>query len=347
VQRELPWRLLADVAYVGNTTRNAFAVNAGQSYTNQLNDPDPRLVANPTPSMIDPTTGNVLPTNLIRPNYPGRGAVTQRVFLDELYRNYHAIQFEIRRRLANGFAWAANYTGSITEQYQGYDWYRTAEQNEKRNTHNNGGRPHNAKFTYNWMIPGPSRFLGNNVIVKAALDDWQFSGITTVLGGTWSNFSCANGLCFTGSPSANALTGGLGGMRPIIVCNPNLPRSERTFDRQYKTECVRPPGPMTDAADTLYQGTGVGQGQEDARMGLGYINHDITMMKNFKLGGGRNLQVRAEAYNVFNTTQFLNVNTQPTFDFATGVQTNPAFGSISGVRANSNRVLQLGVRLMF
>ena len=47
VQRELPWRLLADVAYVGNTVRNAFAVNAGQSYTNQLNDPDPRLVANP------------------------------------------------------------------------------------------------------------------------------------------------------------------------------------------------------------------------------------------------------------------------------------------------------------
>ena len=103
VQRELPWRLLADVAYVGNTTRNAFAVNAGQSYTNQLNDPDPRLVANPTPSMIDPTTGNVLPTNLIRPNYPGRGAITERVFLDELYRNYNAIQVEVRRRLAEGW----------------------------------------------------------------------------------------------------------------------------------------------------------------------------------------------------------------------------------------------------
>ena len=57
VQRELPWRLLADVAYVGNTVRNAWAVNAGQSYTNQLNDPDPRLVARPTPNMIDRTTG--------------------------------------------------------------------------------------------------------------------------------------------------------------------------------------------------------------------------------------------------------------------------------------------------
>ena len=118
VQRELPWRLLADVAYVGNTVRNAFAVNAGQSYTNQLNDPDPRLLANPTPDMIDPTTGNVLPTNLIRPNYPGRGGITQRVFLDELYRNYNAIQMEVRRRLANGLAWAVNYTGSVTKQYQ-------------------------------------------------------------------------------------------------------------------------------------------------------------------------------------------------------------------------------------
>ena len=45
---------------------------------------------------------------------------------------------------------------------------------------------------------------------------------------------------------------------------------------------------------------------------------------------------------MFNTTQYQGVNTAATFDFATGVQTNPAFGSVSGVRANSNRVIQLG-----
>ena len=82
-------------------------------------------------------------------------------------------------------------------------------------------------------------------------------------------------------------------------------------------------------------------------MGLGYINTDLTMLKNFSMGGRRTLQVRAEMYNAFNSTQYQGVNTQPTFDFATGQQTNPAFGSISGVRANSNRVIQLGVRLMF
>jgi hypothetical protein len=344
LQRELPWRMLADVAYVGNTVRNAFAVNAGQSYTKQMNDPDPRLVANPPASMIDRTTGNVLPTNFIRPNYPGRGAITQRVFRDDMYRNYNAIQFEVRRRLSNGFAWAANYTGSVTKQYAAFDWFRTPEENERRNSHKNGSRPHNAKITYNLMVPGASRFLGHNPIAKGVFDGWQLSGITTLLGGTWSNFTYS----FTGAaPNATTLTGGLGGSRVIIVCDPNLPRGERTFDRQYRTECVRPPGPLTDANDTLYQGTGTGAGQEDARMGLGYINHDMTLMKNFALGHGRILQVRAEGYNVFNTTQYQGVNTAATFDFATGAQTNPAFGSISGVRANSNRVIQLGVRLTF
>jgi hypothetical protein len=344
MQHELPWRLLADVAYVGNTVRNAFAVNAGQSYTNQLNDPDPRLLANPTPDMIDRTTGNVLPTNLIRPNYPGRAGITQRIFLDELYRNYNAVQVEVRRRLYSGLAFAVNYTGSITKQFTGYDWYRSETENRNRNSHKNGSRPHNLKVTYNWMLPGASRFMGNNIVAKGVFDGWQLSGISTFLSGTWSNF----GYNFSGAaPNATTLTGGLGGSRAVIVCDPNLPRSERTFERQYRTECVRPPGPLTDPNDTLFQGTGVGAGQEDARMSLGYINHDMTLLKNFNLGNGRNLQVRAEAYNVFNTTQYQGVNTTATFDFATGVQTNPAFGAISGVRANSNRVIQFGVRLMF
>jgi hypothetical protein len=91
----------------------------------------------------------------------------------------------------------------------------------------------------------------------------------------------------------------------------------------------------------------VGAGQEDARMGLGYINHDLTLMKNFGIGNGRNVQVRAEFYNAFNTSQYQGVNTTATFDFVTLEQTNPAFGSISGVRANSNRVIQLGVRFTF
>ena len=182
VQRELPWRLLADVAYVGDTTRNAFAVNAGQSYTNQLNDPDPRLLANPTPYMIDRTTGNVLPTNLIRPNYPGRGAVTQRVFLDELYRNYNAIQFEVRRRLSQRFR-------------LGRELYRFGHQavHGLRLVSNAGGerspepaqeRQPAAQREDHLQLddPGTSRSLGNNPVAKggarrlAAVGDHDSAG---------------------------------------------------------------------------------------------------------------------------------------------------------------------------
>ena len=192
-----------------------------------------------------------------------------------------------------------------------------------------------------------SRFVSNSQRIAPSVVEYtrnapSFDPEKTAPGITVTAADCA-----ALQPRPVPQTGGLGGSRVVIVCDPNLPRSERTFERQYRTECVRPPGPMTNAADTLYQGTGVGKGTEDARMGLGYINHDMTLMKNFSIGNGRVVQVRAEGYNVFNTTQYQGVNTTATFDFATGVQTNPAFGAISGVRANSNRVIQLGVRLTF
>ena len=257
VQRELPWRLLADVAYVGNTVRNAFAVNNGQSYTNQLNDPLPQLVANPTPDMIDRTTGNVLPTNFIRPNYPGRGGISERVFLDDMYRNYHAIQFEVRRRLANGFAWAANYTGSVTTQYQNYDWFRDAEDNESRNSHKNGSRPHNAKITYNWMIPGLSRYMDDNVIAKGVFDGWQLSGITTLLGEPGRTSPTTS----PGRAEQRRLDG-----RPRRVARDHRLRPEPAARRAdvrtpvpYRMRSAA--RPATDPNDTLYQGTGVGEGR--------------------------------------------------------------------------------------
>ena len=33
------------------------------------------------------------------------------------------------------------------------------------------------------MLPGVSRFMGDNVIAKGVLDGWQLSGITTMLSG--------------------------------------------------------------------------------------------------------------------------------------------------------------------
>jgi hypothetical protein len=57
------------------------------------------------------------------------------------------------------------------------------------------------------------------------------------------------------------------------------------------------------------------------------------------------LQFRAEAYNVFNHTQFSDVDTTAKFNTATGAQTSASFGHLNAARAN--RRMQLALRLSF
>ena len=231
VQRELPWRMLADVAYVGNTVRNAFAVNAGQSYTNQLNDPDP-TTGRQSDAGHDRSDDRQRAADQLHPSQlPGRGAITQRVFLDEMHRNYNAIQFEVRRRLRTASPGPRTTPGRSprsTPRMTGSGPPRTTKPGTPTRT---GSRPHNPKITYNWMIPGAEPVHGQQR---------HCQGRSSTAGSCRGSRPCwaAPGRTSPTTsparrPTPRHLTGGLGGSRPIIVCDPNLPRSERTFERQY------------------------------------------------------------------------------------------------------------------
>jgi hypothetical protein len=63
--------------------------------------------------------------------------------------------------------------------------------------------------------------------------------------------------------------------------------------------------------------------------------------------GNRNLQVRMEFYNLLNSNQFTVVDTGAQFNFATGAQTDNAFGTVTNTRGSSARVIQLGLRFTF
>jgi hypothetical protein len=331
VQRELPFRLQADVAYVGNTSRNV-ARNVA------INSLMPEQLNTNNRANMDPTRNFTqrIPDDFRRP-YIGYGTINERrYFKDGL--TYHSIQVSVTRRLANGFGASVSYTGAVQSGLRGWDYFRTDAENRARYVHAGGSRPHNLVISYNYFVPGAGRFLGDNIIAKGVLDGWQLSGITTIRSGTRDDFSYS----FTGAPSGD-LTQGLGGSRVILVCDPNLPRGERTFERQFRTECVRPPGPLTDPTDTLYQGSALG----DEWVNLGYMNHDITLFKNFRISDRRNLQIRVEMYNAFNTNQWGSVDTSATFNFATGEQTDVNFGRVTNTRNNSNRVIQLGARFTF
>jgi len=70
--------------------------------------------------------------------------------------------------------------------------------------------------------------------------------------------------------------------------------------------------------------------------GPDYKNVDLTLSKRFRLKGSHELQLRLEAYNVFNFTNFIN---------PIGNTTSKDFGEITGVVAP--RILQLGARYSF
>ena len=326
VQQALPWNLIADVAYVGNAGRN-------QPVTKQINDlPYGTLLL---PQNADPTNGGQpIATNYLRP-YRGYGGIGIRDWTG--YNDYHSIQVAVNRRFSHGLAFGAAYTGMKRKSLGTFDPFLDEAANKARNytytTGANGSRPHSLVINYNYELPKVSG-RWNNLFTKIVLDGWQISGISTLQSETRAGFTYT----FTGAPT-NDLSGNGGQRRVSLVCNPNLPASERTFDRQFATECVKPGGGPNDP---YYLGTST----NDEYNPPGYINHDITFFKNFAMGT-RSLQFRAELYNAFNTTQYQGVDTSAVFDYATGAQTDTNFGRVTGVRANTNRIIQLGLRFRF
>jgi hypothetical protein len=330
VQRQLPWQMVGDVAYVGNANRN----NPTQIPINSFTYGTTRVDLNP--QNADPTqnNGQSIPADYLRP-YRGFGGINLRQWNG--YANYHSIQVSVNRRMSNGFAWGASYTGSRRFSRGDRNPFMDDARDERRNYSKNGSRPHVLSINYNYVVPDASQ-LWDNTFVRLALDGWQVSGITSALTGTWTNF----GYSFSGAPFGD-MTGGPGGSRVALVCDPTLPRGERTLERQFRTECIQMPGPTTDANDIYYLGT-----DNNAQwLSPGYINHDLTLFKNFRMTGNRNLQFRMEFYNLFNSNQFTVVDTGAQFNFATGAQTDNGFGTVTNTRAASSRIIQLGLRFTF
>jgi hypothetical protein len=161
------------------------------------------------------------------------------------------------------------------------------------------------------------------------------SGITSILSGTKQGFSYS----FTGVPTGTlAGTGAINGgaSRPNIVCDPNIPRDQRTFNVQFDTSCIQPPTDPNRLGDAL----------GDEYQGPGYMNWDISFFKHVPMGGNRRLQFRVELYNAFNTDQWTGTDTSAVFNYVTGAQTDANFGKLTGATLSARRI-QLGVRFVF
>jgi Carboxypeptidase regulatory-like domain len=331
VQRDIGFQLVADVAYVGNKGKN-------QQVTDNAVNGRPYGYAY-QPSSLDPTVvsgglAQPLPDDLLRP-YPGYGQISRRMFNG--YSDYNALQVALnRRRTADGLSFGVAYTYSVAKNLQGFDPF--VSDNHARNFNLNGSRPHNLVINYSYEVPNLSQ-KWNNILVKALADNWQVSGITSILSGTrqgitysWTNVPTG---AYSGTGSLNGYTG-TNNFRVDITCDVNIPRGDRTFDRQFATECVRP------ASDP----NRLGNAKNDEYQGPGFMNWDISFFKHVPMGGNRRLQFRVELYNAFDTDQWDQTDTSATFNYVTGVMDDANFGKLTG-RTLSSRRIQLGARFTF
>jgi hypothetical protein len=124
---------------------------------------------------------------------------------------------------------------------------------------------------------------------------------------------------------------------PDRICNGNLSRGDRTFTRQFNTDCYVDPSPDSN-------GIAIHRGNERRNnlVGPGINNWDVSLNKAFALWGeGHELQLRAESFNTFNHTQWAGVNTYD--DRAV----NPAsqFGYVTAAR--NGRHMQIALKFVF
>ena len=183
-----------------------------------------------------------------------------------------------------------------------------------------------AVINYNYEVPNLGKKFDNKIL-GIVTDNWQISGITHFMTGTpfTPGYSTSDGQDITGSQE---------GARIMVLSDPSLPESERTFERNFKTEAFgRPPLRSFGNAGVRIM------------RNPGFANWDMSFSKRIPLASEeRYFQLRGEFYNIWNHTQFSGYNTTARFNPA-GQQINAAFGQLTGTR--DPRKVQLSLRFMF
>jgi hypothetical protein len=316
VQHNIGWGTVVDLGYAGAL---------GRHLPWQRNLGSIPFGADFNPTNADPTNPKVpLPPALLRP-YPGYGDVNVREWAANS--SYHSLQVSVNRRFAHGMQFGGFWTWSKAMDYNDTDFVNVSSLiSPKIWNYGLAGfdRTHAARINYLWDVPSPK---WNSMAGRILAEGWQLSGITSFVSGAplAVGFTQVTATDITGSPTD--------GPRIVVAGNPILPKSQRTFYRNFNTGVFRLPavGTIGNAAKAVIRGPGLN-------------NWDIAAFKNFPIREPFHLQFRAEFYNAFNHTQFTALDTTARFD-TSGNQVNSDLGAFTA--AGNPRLIQLGVKLYF
>ncbi len=338
IQYKVPFDAVLDISYVGTSAQhqlqrrniNAPAYGAGYAAANQ----DPTLAAS--------TTGSAaLPVDFLRP-YQGFGNIS---FIEpSSSSNYHSLQTSLQRRYTKGLLLGVNYTWSKVLGTQSADLPGIAgfgaphNLNQRRANYGplDFDRPHNFNVNWVWDLPKGT----DNAGLGYVLNGWQLSGIFRYVTGEPYNIGATvNGL------SSYGLTGTaqLEGHRVVLLKNPGKGNNSNPYQQLDVTAFASP-----NFGSFSY---------ESGRNFLRYspINSwDLALSKEFRIKERTKFEIRLDAFNALNHTQFNGINTGATFSGPNSTtitnlaneQTNRGgFGAVTSVRLPRN--MQLSARFEF
>ena len=317
VQQKVGFDTIVDVAYVGSLGRHL------PSFLDINAEP---IGADFLPANQDPTKpGSPLPSSFYRP-FIGYNAIYQ--LSNELTSNYNSLQVSAQRRFVRNFNFGVAYTWSKTMDY-GDTGAATYTRVVPVRAYNYSlaafDVPQILEINYLYALP---KSHWSNFIARNVLSNWQISGIDSFQSGT------PNGVTIT-TTTGEDITGTVSvAPRAVLTGNPNLSRGQRTFARYFNTSVIQLPkvGTYGNAPRLFVRGPGVN-------------DWDLALVKIIPLHDGVSLQLRGEAYNAFNHTQFSTIDTTTIFNPTTGAQTNGEFGQVTAAR--DPRQLQLAARITF
>ncbi len=271
----------------------------------------------------------------------------------QLYQNYNGLQLSWNKQ-SGRFNFMTNYTFS---KVMGVRLWSNAASNVGLNENYGpmaSDRTHIFNIAYVYQLPN---FVKNNV-AGALINGWQLSGISQIQSGINLQASVSANMNFAGSipagtmlPNGQILTSDTGmnneriagtpdvQLEPFVTCNPaaNLHTPAGGFGQYMNPSCFAPP--------TIGHN---GNYKWPYMKGPYFMNHDLSLFKNFKFTEQRQLQFRFMGYNFLNHAipSFLSGDPGLNLTFnAAGQVTNPYFGTVT--QKLGHRVIQMAVKFYF
>ena len=367
VQHALGRDLLLEVAYAGTRGVNLIrdlAINQAR-------------LASPQHPIINAVTGQVITTNTpaatnvaLRAPYQGVEAGSFLQIQSTAQSTYNSIQMSLTKRLSNGLQFLASYTyaRSIDNASGGSDSMGEVRDtiniagNQLDNRANRGvsdfDRTHRFVLSYLWDLPRPA-FAASSTAGRLLFSNWQVAGIVTAMsglpidiidGGAGSFYGLSGGNnslvrpSWAPSATTNAAISNipsgyffnpLAFVRPTVLTGQVIPSSNGT-------------------ATAGATGTDFGNVGRNVLRGPNQTNVDFSVIKRFRFRESKNIELRAEFFNLFNHVNFANPISNLSAVPSTSI--DPISGQIIGSpgdfgrvisSSNNPRLIQFALKLNF